>query len=87
MRVLRVDTDVIVLADALGGEVVADPIAPLVDLPVRQGQVAIHEADAVRDRVDRVLEEIRDVVCHVSALSRWICPQGARSSHFARAPA
>ena len=59
-----VDADVVAGGDALRLEVVGELVGPGLQLRVGAALVADHEDLAISDRVDRVLEQVGDVVRH-----------------------
>ena len=59
-----VDADVVAGLDALGDQVVGEPVGPLLELPVGAPLVADDQHLAVGHEVDGVLEQVRDVVRH-----------------------
>ena len=68
--VVRVDGDVVPLADALGGEVVGEPVGPILQLGEGDPPVAADEGGAVGHHVDGVLDEVGEVERHRGSRTR-----------------
>jgi hypothetical protein len=63
-RVTGVEADVPARADALGGQVVGEPVGLVLELAVGDLQVAVDQRDPVGERVGGVLEDIGHIQCH-----------------------
>ena len=63
-RVVGVEADVPAGADALGGQVVRQPVGLVFELAVGDLQVAVDQGDPVGERVGGVLEDIGHIQCH-----------------------
>ena len=64
--VVRVDRDVVALADALGGQVVGQAVRPLLQLGVGLLALAADQRRPIGHRVDRVLDEVGEVEGHAA---------------------
>ena len=62
--VVGVDADVVAGPDALGGQVVGEPVRPLLHLGVRAALAVADEVLPVGEVVGRVLEQIGEVELH-----------------------
>ena len=69
VAVQAVDADVVAGPDALGREVVREPVGPLLELRVRAGLVGDDQRDPIGDAVDDVLGEICDVPGHPASIA------------------
>ena len=56
----------VLLADALGGEVVGEPVGPVLELGEGDPPVAADEGRAIGHRVDGVLHEVGEVEGHAT---------------------
>jgi hypothetical protein len=64
--VVEVEPDVIAGPEAAGRERVRQPIGALVELPIRPAAITADGGDPIRDRVHEALEEIGEVVLHMT---------------------